>query len=89
MLSSIETIIMWAIQIYTWILIIYILMSWVPNARDSSFGRFIASLSEPYLEPFRRFIPPVGMIDFSPIVAFIVLNWLVPRGVHFLFTFFY
>ncbi|HET7615909.1 MAG TPA: YggT family protein [Bacillales bacterium] len=85
----IEHYLLLAIQIYSWVLIIYILMSWFPNARESSFGRFLGSLAEPYLEPFRRIIPPFGMIDFSPIVAFLVLNWLVPRGVHFLFTFFY
>ncbi|MBO8176451.1 YggT family protein [Aeribacillus pallidus] len=67
------------IEIYSWALIIYILMSWFPNARESSIGQFLARICEPYLEPFRRFIPPIGMIDISPIVAFIVLN-LASRG---------
>jgi YggT family protein len=62
------------IQLYSWALIIYILMSWFPNARESSIGQFLAKICEPYLEPFRRFVPPLGMIDISPIVAFIVLN---------------
>lgn len=62
------------IQIYSWALIIYILMSWFPNARESSIGQFLARICEPYLEPFRKIIPPIGMIDISPIVAFIVLN---------------
>lgn len=78
-----------AIEIYSWLLIVYILMSWFPNARESSFGQVIGSLAEPYLEPFRRIIPPIGMLDLSPMVAFIVLIWLVPRGVHFIFQFFY
>jgi YggT family protein len=63
------------IQIYSWALIIYILMSWFPNAKESSIGQFLARICEPYLEPFRRFIPPLGMIDISPIVAFLVLNF--------------
>lgn len=63
------------IQIYSWALIIYILMSWFPNARDTSVGRFLARICEPYLEPFRKIIPPIGMIDISPIVAFLVLNF--------------
>ncbi|NQD68253.1 YggT family protein [Bacillus haikouensis] len=62
------------IQLYSWALIIYILMSWFPNARESSIGQFLSKICEPYLEPFRRFVPPLGMIDISPIVAFIVLN---------------
>jgi YggT family protein len=63
------------INFYSYALIIYILMSWFPNARDTAIGRFLARICEPYLEPFRRIIPPFGMIDISPIVAFLVLNF--------------
>jgi YggT family protein len=62
------------IQVYSWALIIYILMSWFPNARSSSIGQILAKICEPYLEQFRKIIPPLGMIDISPIVAFFVLN---------------
>lgn len=65
----------WIIQLYSWALIIYILLSWFPNARESSFGQFLARICEPYLEPFRRIIPPLGMIDISPIVAILVLRF--------------
>ncbi|MBT2735458.1 YggT family protein [Neobacillus sp. C211] len=63
------------IQVYSWALIIYILMSWFPNARESSIGQFLAKVCEPYLEPFRKIIPPLGMMDISPIVGFLVLNF--------------
>lgn len=63
-----------ALLIYSYVLIVYILMSWFPGARDSSFGYFLMKLCEPYLEQFRRFIPPIGMIDISPIVAIFVLH---------------
>ncbi|OIU72296.1 YggT family protein [Rossellomorea aquimaris] len=75
------------IQLYSWALIIYILMSWFPNAKESSIGQFLARICEPYLEPFRRFVPPLGMIDISPIVAFIVLN-LAQMGLRQLFLWF-
>lgn len=68
-------ILMTALQIYSWILIIYILLSWFPGARESSFGELMARLAEPFLEPFRKIIPPLGMIDISPIVAILVLNF--------------
>lgn len=62
-------------QIYTYMIIIYILLSWLPSARESSFGQILARLVEPYLTPFRRFIPPImGAIDISPIVALFVLR---------------
>ncbi|MBS4211923.1 MULTISPECIES: YggT family protein [Neobacillus] len=60
---------------YSWALIIYILMSWFPGAKESAIGQFLARICEPYLEPFRRIIPAIGMIDISPIVAFLVLNF--------------
>jgi YggT family protein len=76
------------IELYGWVLIIYILMSWFPNARESTFGQFLASLAEPYLEPFRRIIPPIGMIDFSPWVAILVLRFFAVPGVYYLFGLF-
>lgn len=63
------------LQIYSWALIIYILLSWFPNARESSFGQLLGRICEPYLEPFRRIIPPIGMIDISPLVAIFVLHF--------------
>jgi len=48
-------------------------MSWF-NAQQTSLGNFFARICEPYLEPFRRIIPPLGMIDISPIVALLVLQ---------------
>ncbi|WP_373895948.1 YggT family protein [Virgibacillus natechei] len=64
-----------ALTIYSFGLIIYIFMSWFPGARESSFGVFLAKICEPYLEIFRRFIPPLGMIDLSPIVAIFVIQF--------------
>ncbi|RWZ60680.1 YggT family protein [Halobacillus fulvus] len=64
-----------AMEIYSWILIIYILLSWFPGARESSFGEILGRMAEPFLEPFRKIIPPLGMIDISPIVAILVLRF--------------
>lgn len=76
---------MYAISIYSIVLIIYILMSWVPSMRENVFGRFIGVLAEPYLSFFRRFIPPLGMIDFSPIIAIFALR-LISSGVYNVFN---
>ncbi|WP_332690081.1 YggT family protein [Halalkalibacter lacteus] len=73
-----------ALYIYSFFIIGYILMSWFPNARESSLGQFVGRIVEPYLEPFRKFVPPLGMIDLSPIVAIIVLR-LASTGVASLF----
>ncbi|WP_203246157.1 YggT family protein [Sporosarcina beigongshangi] len=70
----------WAFQIYTIALVIYILMSWVPSTRETKIGQFLAVIVEPYLSFFRKFIPPLGMIDISPIVALFALS-LIRAGV--------
>ncbi|MDF2608299.1 MAG: rane protein [Bacillales bacterium] len=62
------------LSIYMYALIIYILMSWFPQARDTAFGKLLSKICEPYLDPFRRFIPPLGMFDISPIVAIYALQ---------------
>jgi len=69
-------------QIYFYMILIYVLMSWLPNVRESFVGELLGKLVEPYLSPFRRFIPPImGMIDISPIIALFVLQ-LAEQGVY-------
>ncbi|MDY0324335.1 MAG: YggT family protein [Candidatus Carbobacillus sp.] len=75
--QTIMTIGQYAVQIYLVFMILYILSSWIPPLYNSRLVQFIASLVEPYLGIFRRFIPPIGMLDFSPIVAFLVYNYIV------------
>lgn len=73
--NTIDTIVSMIYNIYTTLIIIYILMSWLPNVRESFIGELLGKLVEPFLAPFRRFIPPLmGMIDFSPIIALFVLR---------------
>jgi YggT family protein len=74
-MSFVAYILLQLFNIYYWVLIVYILLSWFPGVRDSSFGYFLARITEPFLEPFRRIIPPIGMIDISPIVAILALRF--------------
>lgn len=61
--------------IYQFLMLIYIFMSWITETRSTQIGRAIGAVVEPYLSIFRKIIPPLGMFDFSPIVAFIVLEF--------------
>lgn len=57
----------------------YILLSWIRmpySIWGNRIQRFLSDVVEPYLRIFRRFIPPLGPIDISPIVAIFVL-WIV------------
>ncbi len=51
-----------------------VVMSWVNPRFDSPVGRFLYETTEPILQPIRRMLPATGMIDFSPIVAFLLLS---------------
>lgn len=62
--------------VYLIMLFVRILGSWIPELQRTRFMLFIAFYTDPYLNFFRRFIPPLGMIDISPIVAFFFLNIL-------------
>lgn len=62
-----------AIKIYIWLIIANALMSWLPGAYESALGRWIGKIVNPFLELF-RFIPTLGGIDFSPLVAIVVLQ---------------
>lgn len=77
---SLGLIIYYAFQAYSFAIIIYILMSWLPGLQESKFGQILEKIVEPYLSIFRRFIPTIGMIDISPIVALLALNF-IQRGV--------
>ena len=63
------------LQIYLVLLFIRILLSWFPNVNwyDPPFS-ILSQLTDPYLNIFRSFIPPVGGIDFSPMLAIILLQ---------------
>lgn len=69
------------LSIYAFILLARIILSWVtmfgsriPPALDPVV-RVIYALTEPVMAFFRRFIPPVGGLDLSPIVIFIILSF--------------
>jgi len=63
------------LEIYSLILIIRVLLSWFPNLDWSNpVLSSISSITDPYLNAFRGIIPPIGGLDISPILAFVVLN---------------
>ena len=62
------------VHFYTVLIFIRILMSWFPFDPHNTIVDMIVQITDPYLNIFRRLIPPIGMIDFSPIVALIILQ---------------
>lgn len=61
-------------RVYEILIIVRIFLSWIPHNPHNAVFRFIYETTDPYLNLFRRFIPPISMIDISPIVAIFVLH---------------
>lgn len=63
------------ISIYILLIVIRIVFSWGMVSYTNRIMRFLVDVTEPLLGPLRRMIPPLGWIDISPFVAFLIL-WL-------------
>jgi YggT family protein len=67
-------------QLYVLILFARAILSWFPVSYNSPLNpvrRVLFVLTEPVLAPFRRVIPPVGGLDLSFVVAFLVVEIIV------------
>ena len=68
------------ISIYILLIFIRIIFSWGGIGYTNRVMRFLVDTTEPLLGPLRRIIPPLGMMDISPIVAFLIL-WLFQAAI--------
>ncbi len=62
---------------YQVLIVVWAIMSWIPSrpgSQTEAFRSALGTLVEPYVNIFRRVIPPVGGVDFSPILALLVLQ---------------
>jgi YggT family protein len=75
-LCQLAQLIYWAIWIYSILLFVYAVLSWIPDLRGR-WSVYLAILVEPVLAPFRRIIPPAGGIDWSFLVVIIILQILL------------
>lgn len=63
---------------YSMIIFVYVMLSWFPTDRDilADINNVLARICDPYLNLFKRLIPPIGgMVDVTPIVALLVLQF--------------
>ena len=64
------------IQLYSFVILARVLMSWVNIDPYSPLARTIFDLTEPVLAPVRNLLPPASGLDFSPIIVIILLQVL-------------
>lgn len=67
-----------AIKVYEILLLVRIISSWVVDYPKGDFLRFLYQITDPYLNLFRKYLPflAAGGIDFSPIVGFLLLEFI-------------
>ncbi|WP_110647785.1 YggT family protein [Salinicola peritrichatus] len=76
LLAAIAGVLNAILKIYFFALIIMIILSWVAPQASHPGALLVMQIVEPIMAPVRRVIPPLGMIDLSPIVVFIAINLL-------------
>ena len=84
MMNPIAALLIQVLEIYKWILIVAVIVSWltafnvinVHNNFVRSLLRVLLALTEPVLAPVRRMLPAMGGLDLSPIVVFVLIWFL-------------
>ena len=76
LLSALAQLLQMVFQVYTLILIVRVLVSWVNPDPFNPVMQFLNRATDPVLEPLRRVIPPIGPFDLSPLVALLLLQAL-------------
>ncbi len=64
------------IDIYSLIVLVAVVVSWMQLPPSNPIANFAYAMTEPLLDPLRRALPPMGGLDFSPMVLLIGLRML-------------
>jgi YggT family protein len=80
-MRAVLDIILILLQLYWWVLLIMIIMSWLIsfNTRNQfveAVWRVLNQLTEPVLRPLRRVLPNFSGLDLSPLVAFLIIFFI-------------
>ena len=77
-MGSILSLLILVLQVYQFILLARVLLSWFPDIdRSNPIVQFLYQITEPVLQPIRNLLPQTGMMDFSPLVVFLAISVLM------------
>lgn len=82
MLAPLGSLLILLLDIYVWIIIIAVALSWLvafnvvntKNAQAANLVKLFERLTEPVYRPLRKYIPPIGGIDITPIIVILGIN---------------
>jgi YggT family protein len=75
-ISKVELFIEVFVSVYGLLILVYIILSWIRlpySIWSARIQQFLRDVCEPYLGIFRRFIPPLGGLDLSPMIGLLFL----------------
>ncbi|MDA0301200.1 MAG: YggT family protein [Chloroflexi bacterium] len=72
-IAPVAHIVGYLIEFLGFAIIIRSLLSWFPIDREGPVVQMLVSITDPVLEPLRKVIPPLGMLDLTPLIATILL----------------
>ncbi|HEX7034587.1 MAG TPA: YggT family protein [Pseudomonadales bacterium] len=72
--QAVLRVILLVIQIFWWSILIVIIAGWIAPGSYHPALALLQQITEPLLAPARRLLPPLGGLDFSPIVVFLILG---------------
>jgi YggT family protein len=64
-------------EVFTLVIIARVILSWFSPSPTNRLAIILYQVTEPFLAPLRRIIPRVGMFDFTPLVAIVLLRLIV------------
>ena len=77
LIASLVSLVLLTINLFFWLIIIRIILSWVAGTTYNPAIAIVYALTEPLLRPFRRIVPDLGGFDISPIFVLIALGALM------------
>jgi YggT family protein len=91
MLNPIAALLIEVLEIYKWIVILAVIVSWltafnvinVHNNFVRTVLRILLALTEPVFRPVRKVLPPIAGLDLSPIVVFVII-WFLQYTIQYL-----
>ena len=83
-MGALVEILLLALDIYSWIIIASVAVSWliafdvinIKNEQAANLVALLNRLTEPVYNPLRKYIPPLGGVDVTPIVVLFAIYML-------------
>ncbi len=77
-MTAVLSLVIWLLQIYQFILLARVLLSWIPNVDyNNPIIKFLYQATEPVLAPIRRALPQMNGLDLSPLVVLLTISVLM------------